>query len=88
MSKAIADKKKDAYIFVPIEHCYIEVSAARVSTTPKGKYLSYIVEADTLDNILDDLGIESVNLLIHPIPTRMYHIAKRLAKTGLPAILY
>jgi FkbM family methyltransferase len=63
MNKAIADKKKDVYIFVPIEHCYIGASAARASTTPKGEYLSYIVEADTLDNILDDLGIESVNLL-------------------------
>jgi len=48
---------------VPIEHCYIGASAARVSTTLKGKYLSYTVEANTLDNMLDDLGIESINLL-------------------------
>jgi FkbM family methyltransferase len=63
VNKAIAEKKKDTQIFIPIESNYIETTTARLGTIPRKKYLSYIISVDTLDNILNELGIEKIDLL-------------------------
>jgi FkbM family methyltransferase len=62
VNKAIADKKKNVYIFVPVERYYVETSAASL-IPPPNRYISYIVNADSLDNILSEFGIKSVDLL-------------------------
>jgi FkbM family methyltransferase len=63
VNKAIAEKKKDAQIFVPGESNYVGTATARLDTIPKEKYLVYTISADTLDNILNELKIEKIDLL-------------------------
>jgi len=62
VNKTIADRKRNTRIFVPVQYRYIETSTTSLAP-PQGKYLSYEVNADSLDNILDELGIESIDLL-------------------------
>jgi FkbM family methyltransferase len=62
INKAVAKERKETQIYVPVKN-YIETAMATLATVPKGRYLSYTVSADTLDNLLDGLGVERVDLL-------------------------
>jgi len=65
INKAIAEEKKKAKIFVPIQDKCIGAGTARLeSDSDETKSLPSIdVDADTLDNILDELGINEIHLL-------------------------
>jgi FkbM family methyltransferase len=65
INKAIAEKRKKTKIFVPIEDKCIGAETARLkSASGEAKKLIGIdVDADTLDNILKNIGIDEVNLL-------------------------
>jgi FkbM family methyltransferase len=65
INKAIAEEKKKAKIFVPIQDKCIGAEQARLeSDSDETKSLPSIdVDADTLDNILDELGINEIHLL-------------------------
>jgi FkbM family methyltransferase len=62
INKAVAKERKETQIYVPVEN-NIGTAIATLATVPKGRYLSYMVSADTLDNLLDELGVERVDLL-------------------------
>jgi FkbM family methyltransferase len=65
INKAIAEEKKKAKIFVPIQDKCIGAETARLeSDSDETKsLLSIDVDADTLDNILDELGVNEIHLL-------------------------
>jgi FkbM family methyltransferase len=65
INKAIAEKRKKTKIFVPIEDKCIGAGTARLKSASgeAEKLIGIDVDADTLDNILENLGIDEVNLL-------------------------
>jgi len=66
VDKAIAGEECETEIFLPIELGCIGASTASLKSTSQRRYrryLSYRVRTDTLDNILNKLGIDKVDLL-------------------------
>jgi FkbM family methyltransferase len=65
INKAIAEKRKKTKIFVPIEDKCIGAETARLKSASgeAEKLIGIDVDADTLDNILENIGIDEVNLL-------------------------
>jgi FkbM family methyltransferase len=65
INKAIAEKRKKTKIFVPIEDKCIGAGTARLKSASgeAEKLIGIDVDADTLDSILKNIGIDEVNLL-------------------------
>jgi len=64
VNKAIAGEERETEIFLPIELSCIGASTASLNLAKENRrYLSYRVRTDTLDNILNKLGIDKVDLL-------------------------
>ena len=62
-NKAVAGERGRSRIFASLEGVYVGTGTARLEDTPKGRHLEYVVDLDTLDNILNELNVERVNLL-------------------------
>jgi FkbM family methyltransferase len=65
INKAIAEKKKKTKIFIPIEDKCISGEKARLESDSDRteKLLVFDVNVDTLDNILNELGVDKIYLL-------------------------
>jgi len=66
INKAIAEERRRAKIFLPLIAKEVGVSVASLrydSLIRKPNYISYEVEADTLDNIMHELNIKEIDYL-------------------------
>lgn len=66
INKAIAEERRRAKIFLPLIAKEVGVSVASLrydSFIRKPNYISYEVEADTLDNIMHELNIKEIDYL-------------------------
>jgi FkbM family methyltransferase len=65
INKAIAEKRKKAKIFVPIGDGCVGAGTARLESASgeAKRFFSIDVDVDTLDNILNELGIDGIHML-------------------------
>jgi FkbM family methyltransferase len=63
VNKAVADERGRTRISASLKSGYMETTTARLGATPKEECVSYMVDIDTLDNILSELGIDKVDML-------------------------
>jgi FkbM family methyltransferase len=65
INKAIAEKRKKAKIFVPIGVGCVGAGTATLETASgeAKRFFSIDVDVDTLDNILNELGIDGIHML-------------------------
>jgi len=65
INKAIAEKRKKAKIFVPIRDGCVGAGTARLESASgeAKRFFSIDVDVDTLDNILNELGIDGIHML-------------------------
>jgi len=63
INKAVAETKGKTYIYLPIESKCIGAEIARIEGVSKQSFMGFAVEIDTLDNMLNKLGIERIDLM-------------------------
>jgi FkbM family methyltransferase len=63
INKAVAEAKGKTRIFLPIESKCIGTAIARLESSLSTNFIEFDVEIDTLDNILNELGIERIDLM-------------------------
>jgi FkbM family methyltransferase len=63
INKAVAETKRKTRIFLPIESKCIGTEIARLESTSKHNFIEFDVEIDTLDNMLNKLGIKRIDLM-------------------------
>jgi FkbM family methyltransferase len=63
INKAVAEARGKTRIFLPIESKCIGTAIARLESSLSTNFIEFDVEIDTLDNILNELGIERIDLM-------------------------